>query len=59
MENVGIFEIHLEYFATIWYNLWPLGLGSLWTFGTFSPIWYVWTKKNLATPAKKTGGDEN
>jgi hypothetical protein len=22
---------------------------SLWSFGIFFPIWYVWTKKNLAT----------
>jgi hypothetical protein len=22
---------------------------SLWSFGIFSTIWYVWTKKNLAT----------
>jgi hypothetical protein len=22
---------------------------SLWSFGTFSPFWYDWTKKNLAT----------
>jgi hypothetical protein len=22
---------------------------SLWSFGIYFPIWYVWTKKNLAT----------
>jgi hypothetical protein len=22
---------------------------SLWSFGIFFPLWYVWTKKNLAT----------
>jgi hypothetical protein len=32
---------HLEYFMAIWY--------SLWSFGIFFPIWYVWSKKNLAT----------
>jgi hypothetical protein len=26
---------------TVWY--------SLWSFGIFFPIWYVWTMKNLAT----------
>jgi hypothetical protein len=25
----------------VWFNLWPFGL--------FTPFWYVWTKKNLAT----------
>jgi hypothetical protein len=33
----------------IWYNLWPFGIGSLWSFGIVFPIWNVWTKKNLAT----------
>jgi hypothetical protein len=48
MVNVGTFYDHLEYFMTIWYNLW--------TFGTvcghllyFTPISYAWTKKNQAT----------
>jgi hypothetical protein len=49
MENVVIFYNHLEYFTAIWYNLWPFGIGSLWSFGTFFPFWYVWTKKHLAT----------
>jgi hypothetical protein len=22
---------------------------SVWSFGIFSPFWFVWTKKNLAT----------
>jgi hypothetical protein len=26
MANVGIFYDHLEYFMTIWYNLWPFGI---------------------------------
>jgi hypothetical protein len=29
-----------------WYNLW--------SFGIFFPIWYVWTKKNLATLETET-----
>jgi hypothetical protein len=41
MENVFIFYDHLEYLMPIWYNLWQ--------FGIFFPIWYVGTKKNLAT----------
>jgi hypothetical protein len=49
MENVGIFYDHSEYFTAIWYNLWPCGIGSLWPFGMSFPIWYVGTKKNLAT----------
>jgi hypothetical protein len=50
MENVGIFYDHLEYFTTSWYNLWPFGTvcGHL---VHFFPVWYVWTKKNLATLA--------
>jgi hypothetical protein len=45
MENGGIFHDHLEYFTAIgtflvvWYSLYP--------FGIFFPVWYVWTKKNL------------
>jgi hypothetical protein len=41
MENVGILYDHLEYFTAVCY--------SLWSFGIFFPIWYVWIKKNLAT----------
>jgi hypothetical protein len=48
MVNVGIFYDHLEYFMAIWYNLWPFGIVcGHWL--NFSPIWNVWTKKNLAT----------
>jgi hypothetical protein len=48
MVNVGIFYDHLECFMAIRYNLWPFGIvcGHL---VYFSPIWNVWTKKNLAT----------
>jgi hypothetical protein len=57
MENVGIFYDHLEYIyghlvecMAAWYSLWP--------FGIFFQVWYVWTKKNLATldvfPASKS-----
>jgi hypothetical protein len=42
MKNVCIFYDRLEYFTAIWYNLWP--------FGIIFPFWYVWAKKNLATP---------
>jgi hypothetical protein len=39
---------------TIWNILWTFGIiycrwYSLWSFVIFLPIWYVWTKKNLAT----------
>jgi hypothetical protein len=37
----GIFYGHLVHFMTIWYSLWP--------FGTFFQLWFVCTKKNLAT----------
>jgi hypothetical protein len=33
MENVSIFYDHFEYFTTLWYNLWPFGIDSLWSFG--------------------------
>jgi hypothetical protein len=48
MEDVGIFYDHLEYFTSIWYNLWPFGTvcGPL---VHFFPIIIVRTKKNLAT----------
>jgi hypothetical protein len=48
MVNVGTFSNHLEYFMSIRYNLWPFGIvcGHLLY---FFPIWYVRTKKNLAT----------
>jgi hypothetical protein len=48
MENVGIYYAHLEYFTAIWYNVWPLVIncGHL---VYFFQLWYVWTKKNLAT----------
>jgi hypothetical protein len=54
MENVGIFYDHLEYFPSIWYNLWLFDMAGhhlvyFSQFGIFFPIWYVWTKKNLAT----------
>jgi hypothetical protein len=42
MVNVGIFYDPLEYYITIWYNLWPFGIvcGHLLyfsQFGTFGP----------------------
>jgi hypothetical protein len=48
MVNVGTFYYHLEYFMAIWNNVWQFGIvcGHLLY---FFPIWYVWTKKNLAT----------
>jgi hypothetical protein len=49
MVNVGIFYDHSEYFEAIYYDLWPFGMYSLWSFVIFFPFWYVWTKKNLAT----------
>jgi hypothetical protein len=30
-----IFYDHLEYFMVIWYNSWPFGIHSLWSFGIF------------------------
>jgi hypothetical protein len=48
MVNVGIFYDHLEYFMAICYNLWPFGIACGHLF-YFFPIWYVLTKKNLAT----------
>jgi hypothetical protein len=49
MENVGIFYDHLEYFTSIWYNLWQFGivcdhLINVYPFGMFGPrkIWQTW-----------------
>jgi hypothetical protein len=53
MVNVGIFYDPLEYFMAIWYNSWPF-VCSLWSFVIFFPIWYVWTKRNLATLVRGT-----
>jgi hypothetical protein len=41
MENVGIFYGHLVCFMAVWHSLWSFGIVFL--------VWYVWTKKNLAT----------
>jgi hypothetical protein len=49
MENVRIFYVHLEYFTAIWYILWPFCIVCGHMVGILFPIWYVWTKKNLAT----------
>jgi hypothetical protein len=55
----------MENFMTIWIILWHFGIFygilvyfmafsyNLWSFGIFFPFWYVWTKNNLATLAKK------
>jgi hypothetical protein len=60
--NFSIFGSALElkmlvYFMTIWNILRPLGILYIWHFVIvcgllvyFFPFWYVWTKKNLATP---------
>jgi hypothetical protein len=45
MENIGLFNDHLEYFTDICYNLWQFGTVC----GILFPIWFVLTKKNLAT----------
>jgi hypothetical protein len=41
LRTFGIFYRYLVLCMAIWYGLW--------SFGIFSPFWYVWTKKNLAT----------
>jgi hypothetical protein len=49
MENVCTFYDALEYFTATWCILWQFGT----VFGHvvhFFLFWYVWTKKNLATP---------
>jgi hypothetical protein len=55
-ENGVILCAHLGYFTAIWYNLWPFGRYSLWSFGIFFSFGMCWTKKNLATlrQSKKT-----
>jgi hypothetical protein len=57
LEDLG--EENVVIFITIWNILRPFGIiygrlvpiPSLWSFGIFSPFWYVCTKKNLATLA--------
>jgi hypothetical protein len=44
MQNVVIFYDHLEYFAAIWYSLWPFGIVCGHSEYLFT-FWYVWTKK--------------
>jgi hypothetical protein len=49
MENVGMFNDHLELFMPISYTMYMDIWNSLWSFGIFSRFWYVCVKKNLAT----------
>jgi hypothetical protein len=55
MENVGIFYDLMEYFTAICYNLWQFGIvgGHL---IYFFPIWYAWSKQNMATLIGPTVG---
>jgi hypothetical protein len=48
MENVGIFYDYLKSFTAISHNLWPFGIVCCLLVYIFT-LWYVWTKKNLAT----------
>jgi hypothetical protein len=48
MEYLGIFYDHLVYVTAIRNILWPFHIFCGNTV-YFSPFWYVWTKKNLAT----------
>jgi hypothetical protein len=60
-RNLGKFRKALEwkmlvYIMTVWNILRPFGIMyvwpfcyKLWSFGIFFPLWYVWTKKYLAT----------
>jgi hypothetical protein len=47
MENVCLFNAHLEHFTTIWHFLWPFGTfcGNLVLF----PVLVCCTKNNMAT----------
>jgi hypothetical protein len=53
MEYVGTFYGYLAYFITTWYSIWMFGIvcGPV---VYFSPFWYVWTKKHLATLSPST-----
>jgi hypothetical protein len=44
MENAGIFYGHMEYFAIIWYILWP--------FGTVVVIWYIFHRSGILCQEK-------
>jgi hypothetical protein len=39
----GLYYGRLAHFVVIWHTLWP--------FGNFFPVWYGYTKENLATLA--------
>jgi hypothetical protein len=45
MEDVGLFFVHLVYFAAIWYNLRPTWY-ILWLFGLLFPVLAFCTKKS-------------
>jgi hypothetical protein len=47
MEDVGILYVHLVCFTAIWYIWWPFGIFNGYVV-YFSPLWCVFTKKNLA-----------
>jgi hypothetical protein len=50
MENAGLFYGHLEYFAVIWYILWPFGNVVVIWYTYLPSFWYIsCVKKNLAT----------
>jgi hypothetical protein len=46
--NASMFYDHLDYFTSIWYNLWPFGTVCC-HLVHFFPFWYVLATKNLAT----------
>jgi hypothetical protein len=45
MENVGIFNAHLENIVAVWYILWSLG-----NFGIFFPVLVYCVKKKSGNP---------
>jgi hypothetical protein len=48
MGDVVLFNGHLVHFTTVWYILFPSGIGNFWSFFIF-PVLVCCIKKNLAT----------
>jgi hypothetical protein len=54
IEKVGIFYGHLEYFAPIWYILWPFGnVVVIWYIPPDPPFWYILCQEKSGNPGAK------
>jgi hypothetical protein len=51
LRPFGQFSGHLVYFMALWYILWSVGI--------FSPFWYIFPTKNLATMIQSVSCERN